>query len=96
MSGVPVIDILRVLQGIIAVLGVVVIYFAGKSFRKTKSGAMLFLALGFLFVTIGAVTAGVLYEFLLPGNLESADVASAACEVVGFALIVYSIVGTKD
>ena len=74
----------------------VIIYFATKSYRKTKSGAMLFLAFGFLFVTVGAIAAGLLFEFLLPGNLESADVVSAACEVIGFTLIVYSIVGTRD
>ena len=92
----PVIDLLRVLQGIIAVLGIVTIYFASKSYRKTKSGSMLFLALGFLFVTVGAIFAGILYEFLIPNDLLSADVASAGCEVIGFALIVYSIVGTRD
>jgi hypothetical protein len=92
----PVIDLLRVLQALIVILGVVVVYFAGKSFRKTKSGAMLFLALGFVFVTVGAVAAGILFEFLLPGDLLVADAVSAGSEAVGFALIVYSIVGTRD
>jgi hypothetical protein len=91
-----VIDVLRVLQALIVILGVVIVYFASKSFRKTKSGAMLFLALGFVFVTVGAVAAGILFEFLLPGDLQAADAVSAVCEVVGFALIVYSIVGTRD
>ena len=92
----PAVDLLRVLQAVIVISGVVIIYFASKSFRKTKSGAMLFLALGFVFVTVGAVAAGILFEFLLPGNLQAADAVSAGFEVVGFALIVYSIVGTRD
>ena len=94
--GFPVLDALRLLQALIVILGFVIIYFASKSFRKTKSSAMLYLALGFLFVTIGAVAAGILFEFLLPGDLQVADAVSAASEVVGFALIVYSIVGTSD
>ena len=92
----PVIDLLRALQAVIVILGIVIVYFAGKSFRKTKSSAMLYLALGFVFVTIGAVVAGILFEFLLPGNLQAADSVSTACEVIGFALIVYSIIGTRD
>ena len=92
----PVIDLLRALQALIVILGVVIVSFASKSFRKTKSVAMLYLALGFVFVTVGAVAAGILFEFLLPGDLLVADAVSACSEVVGFALIVYSIVGTKD
>lgn len=92
----PVVDLLRALQALIVILGIVIVYFASKSFRKTKSGAMLFLGLGFVFVTVGAVAAGILFEFLLPGDLLAADAVSAVFEVVGFALIVYSIVGTRD
>jgi len=92
----PVIDLLRILQALIVILGVVIIYFASKSFRKTKSAAMLYLALGFVFVTVGAVVAGILFEFVLPNDLQAADAVSAGCEVIGFALIVYSIVGTRD
>jgi hypothetical protein len=88
-------DILRVFQVAIVVLGVIVVYYASKGYRKTKSKSLLFLALGFVFVTVGAVTAGLLFEFL-KYDLTVVATIEAACEVVGFSLIVYSILGTKD
>lgn len=88
-------DLLRVLQVTIVVLGIVILYFGTKSFRKTKSRSMLFLSIGFLFVTVGAVAAGLLFEFL-NFDIYTVDAVGAACEVIGFLLIVYSIVGTRD
>jgi len=89
-------NVLRVLQVVIVLLSLVIIYYATKGYAKTKSKSMIFLALGFFFVTIGAISAGLLYEFFLPGDLQTADVVSAGSEVVGFLLIVYSILGTRD
>lgn len=89
------IDYLRVFQAIIVVLGIVIVYFAVKGYRKTKSKSLLFLALGFLIVTVGAVAAGVLFE-LLNYDLVTVEAIQAATTVVGFLVIVYSIVGKKD
>jgi hypothetical protein len=88
------IDILRTFQLAIVILGIVVIYYASKSYGKTRSRAMLFLALGFVFVTIGAVSAGILFE-LLNFNLETVETVEAGNEVIGFLLIVYSILGVR-
>ncbi len=88
------IDLLRSLQGAILVLGIIIIYFSTKGYRRTKSRAMLFLSLGFVFVTIGAAFAGFLFE-LLNYDLLSVETIVAGSEVVGFVLIVYSILGTK-
>ena len=89
------IDYLRVFQAIIVVLGIVIVYFAVKGYGKTKSESLLFLALGFLIVTVGAVAAGVLFE-LLNYDLVTVEAIQAATTVVGFLVIVYSIVGKKD
>ena len=89
-------NVLRILQVVIVLLSVVVIYYASRGYAKTKSKSMLFLAVGFFFITIGAISAGLLFEFLMPGDFQIADVVSAASEVVGFLLIVYSILGTRD
>jgi hypothetical protein len=88
-------DLLRVFQVAILLLGVVVVYYSQKGYRKTKSKSLLFLALGFVFVTIGAALAGLLFEFL-NYDLIAAEAIEAFAEMVGFSLIVYSIVGTKD
>jgi hypothetical protein len=92
---VPVLDILRALQITVLVLGLVVVYYASKGYRKTKSKSLLFLALGFVFVAVGAVLAGLFFEFL-NYDLASVGAIEAAAEVIGFSLIVYSIVGSRD
>ena len=89
------IDYLRFFQAIIVVLGIVIVYFAVRGYRKTKSKSLLFLALGFLIVTVGAVAAGVLFE-LLNYDIVTVEAIQAATTVVGFLVIVYSIVGKKD
>jgi len=88
-------DILRIFQITILLLGVIVVYYSQKGYRKTKSKSLLFLALGFLFVTIGAALAGLLFEFL-NYDLAAVETIEAGAEVIGFSLIVYSIVGTRD
>ncbi|MHB1908475.1 MAG: DUF7521 family protein [Nitrososphaerales archaeon] len=88
-------DVLRILQITIVILGIVIVYFAGKGYKKTKSKSLLFLALGFLLVTIGAVAAGLLFEFL-DFDIYTVEAVSAASEVLGFILIIYSIVWAKN
>ena len=87
-------ELLTVAQVLILILGGVLVYYATKSYRKMKSSAMLFLAIGFAFVTFGAAAAGVLYN--LNPDLEVAQAVQATSQVAGFLVIVYSLKGTKD
>ncbi len=91
----PIIDVLRIFQSAIVILGAVVVYFSGKSYRRTRSKSMLFLATGFAFVTAGAVVAGLLFE-LLNFDIYAVETIQAISQTVGFILIVYSILGKKD
>lgn len=87
-------ELLTIAQVLILALGCILVYYATKSYRRMKSGAMLFLAIGFAFVTFGAAAAGVLYNLNL--NLEVAQAVQATSQVAGFVAIVYSLKGTKD
>ncbi len=91
-------ELLTIAQVLILILGGIVVYYATKSYRKLKSGAMLFLAIGFGFVTVGAAAAGFLYNLNVTSTnaLEVAIAVQATCQVVGFFTIVYSLKGTKD
>ena len=89
-----VLGLLTVAQALILILGGILVYYATKSYRKMKSAAMLFLAVGFAFVTFGAAAAGVLYN--LSSNLVMAQAVQATSQVAGFIAIVYSLKGTKD
>ena len=56
---------------------------------------MLFLAIGFVLITIGSVLAGVLFEFLGYTLLEVVTI-EASVMLAGFVSIIYSIYGTKS
>lgn len=88
-------DSLRVLQIMILVLGLIIVYYAAEGFRKTRSRSMLFLALGFVLISIGAATAGLFFEFL-KFDLTSVAIIQSGAEVIGFFLIIYSIMGTRN
>lgn len=92
---IPAIDILRVFQLAIAILGALIVYYTGKGYLRTSKKSLLFLAVGFAIVTVGVLVAGTLFG-LLKSDIISAEIVVAGSEVLGFALIVYSIVGTKD
>jgi hypothetical protein len=88
------IDALRVIQALDLLIGGVIVYFALKSYAKHRNKSMLLLAVGFAFVTIGAILAGVVFE-VVSGDLAAADIVQASCQVVGFGIIVYSIIGGR-
>ncbi len=87
-------EFLTVAQALILILGGVVVYYASKAYRKMKSSAMLFLAIGFGFVILGAAAAGLLFN--LNPDLEVAQAVQATAQVAGFFIIVYALKGTKD
>lgn len=84
---------LNAAQGLILILGGIVVFYALRAYGRTKSGAMLLLGLGFAFVTVGAAIAGVFYY--VTGDLTTAESAQAVSQVLGFFIIVYSLTRTK-
>jgi hypothetical protein len=81
-------------QALILVFGGIVVFYATRAFRRTKSQAMLLLALGFAFVMLGALAAGVMYNL---GNIDltTVETVQASSQAVGFFVIVYSLVRAK-
>lgn len=53
---------------------------------------MFFLAAGFALITAGSVAAGILFEFLNYGLLE-VNIAEGVVQLLGFAMIIYSVYG---
>lgn len=83
-------------QGLILILGGIVVFYALRAYGRTKSRAMLLLGLGFTFVTAGAAIAGVLYNAGTITDLATVESIQAASQAVGFFIIVYSLTRTKD
>ena len=82
-------------QVLILILGGIVVFYALRSYGRTKSRAMLLLGLGFAFVTAGAAVAGVLFN-IANEDLTTVESVQAASQAVGFFIIVYSLTRTKD
>jgi hypothetical protein len=73
-------------------LGVLITYQAYKGYRTHGSEPMLYVAIGFLFISIGAVIEGVLFEgvglsIFLAGTIQTTIVA------IGMLFILYSLYG---
>lgn len=84
--------ILRLLKLIIVLLGTVLVYLGTKSYRKTRSSAMIFLVLGFGLITAGSVAAGILFEFL-GFQLIEVEIVESVMVIIGFGSLIYSIFG---
>jgi hypothetical protein len=86
---------LDVAQALILIAGGVVVYYASRSYGRTKSQAMLLLALGFACVAVGAAVAGIIYN-LNTGDLNTPITIQAYSQALGFIVIVYSLAKAKS
>lgn len=88
-------DLLPVVEGLVLIFGGVIIYYAIRSSRRSRSLSMLLFALGFAFVVAGGVAAGFLFE--LDGvDIATVEVVQAASQAVGFFIILYSLMVLKE
>lgn len=86
---------LDIAQAMILVFGGIVVYYAFRAYGKTKSQAMLLMGIGFAFVTIGALVAGVLFNFVAGTALNTVITMQAYSQALGFLIIVYSLARAK-
>jgi hypothetical protein len=86
--GVPVAII--ALKTITLILGGAITYLSYKAYDRTRARPLGFLALGFGFVTLGSLLAGVIDQVLELG-FRLGQLVETALVAVGFAIIVYSL-----
>ncbi len=84
-------DVLRVAQGLVLAFGGVIVVTALRGYFKQGSVSMLFLAIGFACVTIGAVVAGLIFE-MVNNDLVLAAMIQAMFQAFGSFVIVLSLV----
>lgn len=78
----------------VVILGAVIAYLSLKATRRNGSKSMLFLFLGFLLITVGALSAGILFE-LLKYSLVEVYTLDSVMMTLGFSAIIYSIYGAR-
>ncbi|MFQ5871268.1 MAG: hypothetical protein ACE5IB_03805 [Candidatus Geothermarchaeales archaeon] len=85
---------IRVLKVATVLLGSVIVYLAYRGYQRNHSRAMFTLSAGFGLITLGAVTEGVLFEFL-GFELLQARLAEAVTTALGFFIVIYSVFGRR-
>jgi hypothetical protein len=83
--------VLRGLEVFVLLVGAAIAFASWRAYARTGRTSLVWLAVGFVLVTMAAALAGVLFEFVTH-DLLSAWIASAALNGGGFAIILYSIV----
>jgi hypothetical protein len=78
------------LKTVTLVLGGAITYLAVKAYRRTGSAGLRFLAIGFGFVTLGSLLAGIADQ-VLALDTTSAVVVDSGLTAIGFAVIAYSL-----
>jgi len=79
-----------VLKTITLILGGAITYLAHKAYRRTGARPLRFLSIGFGFVTLGTLLAGVIDQLLNLG-FQLGQLVETALVTIGFAVIVYSL-----
>lgn len=79
-----------VLKTITLILGGAITYLAYKAYRRTGARPLRFLSLGFGFVTLGTLLAGIIDQ-ILDFGFQLGQLVQTALVTVGFAVIVYSL-----
>lgn len=88
-------DIFRAIQVAIFIVGIVIVYYSYRGYRRTANKSLLYLSIGFVLIALGSAAAGLLFE-LLNYDLESVEAIEAGFRLAGFLLIVYSIIGSRS
>lgn len=92
MNGIPlirlIVEVMNLIILIHVVLGFVLVYFAIRAYKRSRYVPMLYLATGFLLITIGDTIIGDLLA--LPGE-KSQEMVEELVEIFGFILVIIAV-----
>jgi hypothetical protein len=75
-------------------LGAFIVYLAYRGYRRNASKPLLYVALGFAFITAGTLLEGLMFV-ILGSDLLAAIAIEGLLTVMGFVAIIYSIYAVK-
>lgn len=82
--------ILSGLKLVTVALGVLVVYLAWKAYRVSRRQPLLWLTVGMLVMTLGAISEGAAFQGL-GWTIEQSHIFEAIVTLVAFAILVYSL-----
>lgn len=81
---------LSVIKTATVLLGLVIVYLAWKAWNTSRRRPLLWLTLGMLVMTLGAVSEGLAFQGL-GWSLDQSHVVEAVVTLLAFAILVYSL-----
>ena len=81
-------EILNVVILIHVILGFILVYFAIRAYKRSKYFPMIYLAVGFLLITIGDTVIGDTLSF---ANEKSKELIEEIVEISGFVLVIIAV-----
>jgi len=76
------------------VLGTFIVYLAYKGYSRNASKPLLYVALGFAFITAATIVEGITYA-IIGSDVLLALLISTVITVIGFVAIIYSVYAVK-
>ena len=77
---------------IVVALGFLIAHQAFRSYRRGNGRPMLFVSVGFIFISVGAVIEGILYEFDIL-TIYRASAIQTGIVAIGMLFVLYSLYG---
>ena len=81
-------EVLNVVILIHVILGFILVYFAIRAYKRSKYFPMIYLAVGFLLITIGDTVIGDTLSF---ANEKSKELIEEIVEISGFILVIIAV-----
>ena len=81
-------EVLNLIILIHLVLGLVLVYFAIRAYKRNRYVPMIFLAVGFALITIGDTIIG---DSLVLGDEKIKDMVEEIVEICGFVLVIIAV-----
>lgn len=82
--------VLSILKLVTVVLGFVIVYLGLKAYRSSRRKPLLYLTIGMLVMTLGAISEGLAFQGL-DWDLNQSHLFEAVVTLVAFAILVYSL-----
>jgi hypothetical protein len=82
-------DLLRIIVLIHIFLGFLLVYFAARAFKRTRYIPMIYLAIGFLLITVGDTIIG---DFTESFDEGSRDIIEEMVEIFGFVFVIFAVI----
>ena len=82
-------DLIRIITFIHIFLGFLLVFFAARAYKRSKYTPMIYLAFGFILITLGDTIIGDSLGFLDKGTQ---DMVEEIVEISGFVLVILAVV----